>query len=93
MRGIVYVLSNPAYRKDLLKIGFTTRTIEERINELSSTGVPSRFQLEFCIEVSDAPRLEKILHVKLSNYKYEKEFFKLPMSKLIETIKNNNLRR
>jgi hypothetical protein len=39
MRGYLYILSNNAM-PNLFKIGFTTRTITERIRELSSTGVP-----------------------------------------------------
>jgi T5orf172 domain len=46
MRGYLYMISNKAM-PGLLKIGYTTRSIEERISELHSTGVPSRFEKEF----------------------------------------------
>jgi hypothetical protein len=35
------------YKKDILKIGYTTRTVEERIDELSSTGVQQNFNLNY----------------------------------------------
>lgn len=87
MKGNVYILSNPSYKDDILKIGYTTRTVEERIDELSSTGVPTKFQLEFCLVVENAPKLEQILHKKLSNQNYNKEFFKISISKAVEVCK------
>ena len=43
----VYVLQNPAF-PHLLKIGFTTRTPEERAEELSRhSGVPTLFRVVF----------------------------------------------
>jgi len=68
MRGFVYVLSNTSM-PGLLKVGYTTRSIEERINELCSTGVPTRFFVEFFCEVDNALLLEKNKH------HYGKEFF------------------
>jgi T5orf172 domain len=47
MRGYLYILSNSAM-PNLFKIGFTTRTIKERIQELPSTGVPGVFEVDFC---------------------------------------------
>lgn len=87
MKGSVYILSNPTYKKDILKIGYTTRTIDERIDELSSTGVPTKFQLELCLEVDDAPKLEKILHNKFREHNYNKEFFQVPIKKAVEICK------
>ena len=43
---------------NLLKIGFTTRTLDERVGELSSTGVPTPFEVEFFVEVDYASNLE-----------------------------------
>jgi hypothetical protein len=60
--GRVYILSNPAM-PGLIKIGYTTRNIDERIFELSSaTGVPEHFILEY-IYLSNSPHiLEKRIH-------------------------------
>ena len=45
--GHVYVLQNPAF-PHLLKIGFTTRTPEERAEELSRhSGVPTPYRVVF----------------------------------------------
>lgn len=56
--GYVYVLQNPAF-PHLLKIGFTTRTPEERAEELSRhSGVPTPYRVVFS-EFFDAMRLNK----------------------------------
>lgn len=75
MRGHLYILSNRAM-PNLLKVGYTTRTLEERIRELSTTGVPGIFVAEFYCEVDNAPVLEKAVHSRLSSHRYGKEFFR-----------------
>jgi hypothetical protein len=71
----------------LLKVGYTTRSVDERISELSSTGVPKRFQLEFCMEVQEPAIIETMLHKKLSSKKFGKEFFKTEISDVVEICK------
>lgn len=86
MRGYLYILTNKAM-PNLLKIGFTTRTIEERVRELSSTGVPSRFEIEFFCEVGNAAKFETDIHNHLDKFRYEKEFFKCSLKKAVEVVK------
>jgi hypothetical protein len=87
MPHYVYILSNPSFR-GIYKVGYTTKAVEQRMGELYSTGVPNKFRLEFCIEVSDGLKAEKHLHSKLHDYRHEKEFFKLSIKQLIEICKN-----
>ena len=47
MSGIVYILTNPSM-DGYIKIGKTKQTIDKRIKNLYSTGVPS-FQLLLCM--------------------------------------------
>jgi hypothetical protein len=86
MRGFVYVLSNRAM-PGLLKVGYTTRSIMERLDELNSTGVPTSFVIEFYFEVDNAPLGESMLHRSLGKHHYEKEFFKVSVSKVVEESK------
>ena len=54
--GIVYVLTNPAM-PGIVKIGRTTRgSIDVRLNELYSTGVPVPFECAFAGRVVDETR-------------------------------------
>lgn len=62
--GIVYVLTNSAM-PGLVKIGMTTReSIDTRMKELYSTGVPVPFDCVYACEVkvSDCAKIEKALH-------------------------------
>lgn len=79
MPEIVYVLVNEAM-PDLVKIGLTTGSLEERIKHLNSaTGVPLPFECIYAAEVDDASRVEKILHTLFSENRInpKREFFRL----------------
>lgn len=63
-KGIVYVLTN-SVMPGLVKIGMTTReSIDTRMKELYSTGVPVPFDCNYACEVkvSDCAKIEKALH-------------------------------
>jgi hypothetical protein len=90
MQGYVYVLANSAMPK-LLKIGYTTRTVADRIQELTTTGVPGRFVAEFYCEVENAPRLERAVHLKLASKRFDKEFFRCDITLAVKTIKESAL--
>lgn len=56
--GIVYVLTNPAM-PGLVKIGKTARgSVDARLVELYSTGVPVPFECPFAARVSDEAKVE-----------------------------------
>lgn len=85
MSGIIYILSHEAM-PNLLKIGYTERTIEERVRELSSTGVPGKFIVELYFKTENAVMFEMILHKALHEFRYEKEFFKTEIKTVIHVI-------
>ena len=85
MSGIVYVLSHKAI-PDLLKIGYTTRSIEERVQELSSTGVPGKYAVELYFQTDDAAQFEMLLHRVLREFHFEKEFFKADIKTVISAV-------
>ena len=76
--GYIYVLSNPAM-PGLIKIGYTTRDINERVSELSaSTGVPSNFEFEAVFVSPAAEADEYDIHEMLVAHRQgSKEFFRL----------------
>ena len=53
MSEIVYILTNEAM-PDMVKIGITSTTVEERMKSLQSTGVPLPFTCYYAAEVEDA---------------------------------------
>lgn len=71
---------------NLLKIGYTTRKIEERVQELSATGVPGKFTVELYFETDNAQIFEMLLHKSLQAFRFEKEFFKTDIKTAIQVI-------
>lgn len=78
--GFVYVLVNPAM-PELVKIGLTINTSEERAKELRTTGVPSKFVVVYDELVSDCGLVESKMHERFSNFREagDREFFRMPV--------------
>ena len=76
--GIVYVVTNPAM-PDMVKIGRTTRTIEERLRSLDTTGVPVPFECVGAWEFEDPVKVEASLHKAFADRRVRKtrEFFRI----------------
>lgn len=79
--GAVYVLSNSgSMRRGIHKVGYTTRTVEERVAELNaSTSIPTKFKAEYWVylEDNDARLVEQAAHKHLTeqNFHHAKEYF------------------
>lgn len=85
MKGWIYILKRA--RENTLKIGKTSRTPEERAEELSATtGVSTPFVVVHSREVKNMDECEKKVHKKLSKYRYRKEFFDIDVKTAIEVV-------
>ena len=76
---LVYILTNP-WMPDLIKIGRTDKTIDQRVKELSShAGVPTKFLCYCCCVVKDNNDIEKRLHKGLGGRRanLRREFFEM----------------
>ena len=76
---LVYILTNP-WMPDLIKIGRTDTTIEQRVKELSSpAGVPTKFVCYCCCVVKDNKDIERRLHDGLGGRRanLRREFFEM----------------
>ena len=77
--GIVYALTNPAM-PGLVKIGKTSRdSVEGRLLELYTTGVPVPFECAYAARVEDEDKVEKAFHLAFSPYRInpKREFFQI----------------
>lgn len=77
-REIVYIFSNPSM-PELIKIGRTNRSVEERLKELNNTSLPTQFSVEYIIETSDSKYLEKLIHKNFDEHRVNdnREFFRI----------------
>lgn len=86
--GIVYVLTNPAM-PGIVKIGKTTRgSVDARLNELYSTGVPVPFECAFAGRVADESKIEKAFHLAFGPYRLnpKREFFQIEPEQAIALL-------
>jgi hypothetical protein len=87
LRGFIYVLSHPQM-PGLVKIGFTTRTVEERVAELSNpTSVPGAFVIEGVFPTGQPEQHELSAHEKFAAARIEsKEFFRIDLIEAIRMV-------
>jgi hypothetical protein len=74
----IYVLTNPALKSDLWKIGYTDSDPEDRARQLSSTtGVPVSYLVVESWTVTDGVLAESAAHAALEDYRVtmRREFF------------------
>lgn len=84
----IYILSTRE-QKDLLKIGYTARSVRERTKEINSaTGVVIPFGVRAVWSVKEGRRIEHIIHEKLSSFRIRKdrEFFSMDYSEAFRSI-------
>lgn len=83
-KGYIYCISNPSFKENLYKIGFTTQNLQKRIDSLYKTGVPTKFIINFAKMVKNCRQTEHEIHVKLKRARVNpsREFFKCPLPKI-----------
>lgn len=64
--GYVYILTNPSFKDEIVKIGLTSGTVEKRMKELHTTGVPTPFEKYASIKTSKYEEVERFMHHSLS---------------------------
>lgn len=75
-KGMIYIVKNP--NQSGVKVGLTTKDISFRLKQLSSTGVPGKFNV-IALFPSDNPEVdEEKAHSKLRKFILDKEHFDVP---------------
>ena len=67
MQGYVYILTNPSFREDWVKIGKSAREVDVRSKELDNTAVPLPFEIYATVKTSKYDELEAKLHKILTD--------------------------
>lgn len=86
--GWVYILSNESM-PGLIKIGQSAADPELRAYELHTTGVPSKFHIEYKGLFNNYAVLERQIHLHLRDYRHKdnREFFRMCPSDAISAIR------
>lgn len=95
--GYVYILSNRSNPR-LLKIGYTERTVEQRVKKINSTtGILEPYGVRAVWVVQNARQVERAVHEALADHRVraDREFFELPYDtafKIVGDIVHNSRR-
>ena len=70
--GFVYILTNPSFREDWVKIGKSSRPVDVRSKELDNTAAPLPFEIYATMKTSKYNEAEKLVssfrcHLLLNN--------------------------
>lgn len=89
--GYVYILTNPSFREDWVKIGKTTN-MEERLRTLYNTSLPLPFEVFATMKTVKYNEAEKLVHhyiERFTNLRIEKkrEFFNVKPEEALEIFK------
>jgi hypothetical protein len=89
--GYVYILTNPSLDR-MIKVGRTVRDSRSRARELSTTGLPTPFQVAFEIFSDNHEKLEADFHQELIDFRVSnnREFFRYPLDKAIVLLQKLN---
>lgn len=86
-KGIIYILTNEAM-PNLVKLGITYTTIEQRMKELYTAGVPVPFECFHASLVENAEDVERRIHRAFSKFRVNKnrEFFEILPENILEIL-------
>nr|WP_321359140.1 GIY-YIG nuclease family protein [uncultured Hyphomonas sp.] len=88
MEGIIYILTNEAM-PGYVKIGKTTSSVEQRMRELDTTGIPLPFECFFAGRVANCHVAEKLLHDAFSDHRVRsrREFFQISPERIASALR------
>lgn len=89
--GYVYIISNPAFHSEVLKIGMTCATDpKERVKSLYTTAVPLHFEIQILHYSENALAVEQKLHeiFKSSRINARREFFYVTTEEILDKLQN-----
>lgn len=61
-QGYVYILTNPSFKEDWVKIGKSARPVDVRSKELDNTAVPLPFEIFATMKTGKYNEVEKLVH-------------------------------
>jgi len=87
--GFCYIITNPSFKSNLLKIGYTD-SLERRLNDLYTTSVPKRFEVFAALKTSKYKEAEELMHKAFDDARIspDREFFQLLRDDALEYLKS-----
>ena len=91
--GYVYILTNPSFREDWVKIGKSSRPVDVRSKELDNTAVPLPFEIYATLQTAKYNEVEKLVHKTIDRLtdlriRQNREFFNVRPEVAMEILKD-----
>lgn len=91
--GYVYILTNPSFREDWVKIGKSSRPVNVRSKELDNTAVPLPFEIFATLQTVKYDKVEKLVHKTIDRLtdlriRQNREFFNVPPQIALDIFKD-----
>lgn len=91
--GYVYILTNPSFREDWVKIGKSSRPVDVRSKELDNTAVPLPFEIYATLKTSKYAMVEKQIHKQIDRLtdlriRQNREFFNIAPSVALDIMRD-----
>lgn len=91
--GYVYILTNPSFREDWIKIGKTKNPVNLRSKELDNTAIPLPFEIYATIETDKYNELEQMIHKTFTRLtdtriRNNREFYNMKPEEALDQIKD-----
>lgn len=91
--GYVYILTNPSFKEDWVKIGKSSRSVDVRSKELDNTAVPLPFEIYATLKTSKYNEVEKLVHKTIDRLtdlriRQNREFFNVSPEVALSILKD-----
>lgn len=92
-QGYVYILTNPSFREDWVKIGKSSRSVDVRSKELDNTAVPLPFEIYATLKTEKYETVEKQIHRQIDRLtdrriRPNREFFNIAPSVALDIMRD-----
>lgn len=91
--GYVYILTNPSFKEDWVKIGKSHRPVDVRSKELDNTAVPLPFEIFATIKTVKYNEVEKLVHKTIDRLtdlriRQNREFFNISPEEALDIFRD-----
>ena len=91
--GYVYILTNPSFKEDWVKIGKSSRPVDVRSKELDNTAVPLPFDIYATLKTAKYDIVEKKIHKAIDRLtdlriRQSREFFNIKPELALEILRD-----
>lgn len=92
-QGYVYILTNPSFKEDWVKIGKSARPVDIRSKELDNTAVPLPFEIFATMKTCKYNEVEKLVHKTIDRLtdlriRQNREFFNVAPQMALDILRD-----